>query len=586
MTANQKARPSLLSKISALIALFCLLTPTTAIAQSPPDPRFGAVEAFRDPVSAAEAGVGWDRILFYWSELQPHGPDEWNGYHVPDDWLNQAASAGREVIAVLKHTPEWATDGLPGCGVPRGLELPIDDPNNLWAAFVRRTVEMYRGRIDRWIIWNEPDIPVGTFGCEWCGTMEEYYRLLKVSYLSARQVNPDVKIHLAASTTWHNPTYLRDFLAMATQDPEAAEHGYFFDAVSLHIYFRTETIPEILGATHRTLAAYNIHKSIWLNETNAPSNADPPYWELPGANFDITPEEQASYLLQAFALALNAGAERIAVYKWVDNEPQPGVEPFGLIRTDYSRRPAYEAYRLITTHYAGALSAQRERHAAYNVVTLNRGALTTRVLWAHSEADAHVTLPALSAQALLIDQTGSEQTLAPENGQYALTLPRARCADKRGCIIGGPTYLLVENTDNPPPVEASAEPTALSPTPSLTMTVQAPVSPTATLTPTLTPIPSDTPTPSPTATPTPTLTSTPTTTPTPTPTPTPTHTPLPPTPTRTPLPSPTAPPPSPTPTPERINPIASASTPILLLSGLGLAALFAAIVGVSFRYRA
>ncbi|MGD2178964.1 MAG: hypothetical protein PVG71_14215, partial [Anaerolineae bacterium] len=54
----------------------CLWRMAPVAAQDgPPDIRFGAVEAFRDPVAAAEAGVGWDRILFYWSELQPNGPE-------------------------------------------------------------------------------------------------------------------------------------------------------------------------------------------------------------------------------------------------------------------------------------------------------------------------------------------------------------------------------------------------------------------------------------------------------------------------------------------------------------------------------
>jgi len=531
------------SQISKLLLLIlfivhCSLVIDPVISQgAPPDPRFGAVEAFRDPVAAAEAGVGWERILFYWSELQPNGIDDWNGFHVPDEWLSQAAAAGREVVAVLKHTPAWATDGPPGCGVPRGLELPVDDPGNLWAVFVRRVVGMYAGRINHWIIWNEPDIRPGTFGVEWCGSMEEYYRLLKVACLAARQANPDAVIHLAGATTWHDREYLRNFLAAATQDPEGPEHGYFFDVVSLHIYFRTETVPEILGETRATLADYGLQKPIWLNETNAPSNADPPYWELPGANFDITLEEQAGFLLQSFALALASGAERIAVYKWVDNEPQPGVEPFGVLRVDYSRRPAFEAYKLIATHYAGTLSAREKRQPLYTVVTLDRGGLTTRVLWARTAADATVSIPALAAQARLIDQAGAEQVVEPVDGHYTLTLPRARCADTRGCIIGGPTYLLVEEA------AAGALPPAEMPAPAPTETpVPAPTeTPTSTETPMPTPVPTDTPSPTPTDTPTPTPTDTPSPTPTvtatatSTSTSTPTATPPPPTPTSTPL---------------------------------------------------
>ena len=71
-------------------------------------------------------------------------------------------------------------------GVPRGLYLPIDDPNNLWAAFVRKVVKRYAGRIDHWIIWNEPDIEPPDDGIQWGGTVADYYQLVKVAY-QARQ---------------------------------------------------------------------------------------------------------------------------------------------------------------------------------------------------------------------------------------------------------------------------------------------------------------------------------------------------------------------------------------------------------------
>ena len=544
----------------------------------PPDVRFGAVEAWDDPVAAAEAGVGWERIIFYWSELQPSGPDDWNSYHVPDDRLSLAASAGREVVGLLKSTPAWATDGPALCGIPRGLYLPIDDPDNLWAAFVRRVVGMYTGRVNRWIIWNEPDIQPGTFGFEWCGSVEEYYRLLKVAYLAAHQANPNVTIHLAGATAWHDPAYLRNFLAVATQDPEGPEHGYFFDVVSLHIYFRAETIPEIFEATRAALAAYGLQKPIWVNETDAPPNDDP-FYPLPQANFQISQEEQASFLLQAFSLALSEGAERIAVYKWVV-KPQVGAEPNGIIRPDFSRRPAFDAYRLITTHYAGTVSAREDRHSLYTVATLDRGGLTTRVLWARTEADATVSVPALAAQARLIDQTGAEQVIEPVNGQYTLTLPRARCADKRGCIIGGTTYLLIENASAAP---LPAETVTPAPTGSPTGTIE----PAPTATPTTT-IPVDTPTPLPTATPMPTETPTSTPAPTETPSPTPTLTETPtliPSPTPTLHPTATSPPPSSPSTPRPPNSATSESNVWPMLVGLAAVTLFAALVGTLFKRR-
>jgi len=479
----------------------------------PPDVRFGAVEAFRDPVAAAEACVGWERILFFWSELQPTGPDDWNGYHVPDKWLNLAADAGREVVGLIKHTPAWATDGPPGCGVPRGLNLAVDDPNNLWAAFVRRVVGLYAGRIDHWIIWNEPDIAPGTYGAEWCGSVEDYYQLLKVAYLAAHQANPDVTIHLAGLTFWHDRTYLRRLLAVAAQDPTGPEHGYYFDVVSLHIYFQTETVPYILNETRAALAAYGLRKPIWVNETNASPDSDP-LWPIERPRWRVSLEEQASFLLQSFALALAHGAERVAVYKWMDADLPPGGEPFGLIRPDHSRRPAYDAFRLITTYYAGTRTAQAVRQPLFYQVTLDRGTQTTRVLWARTATTVTVSMPALTAEGLLVAQTGEAQTVRPVDGEYAVLLPGARCADELGCIIGGPTYLLVEaappegantvGTASLPEGSKQEQPPTPTPSPSPTPTATSTPTLTPTATPTATPTPSPTPTATPTSTPSPT----------------------------------------------------------------------------------
>jgi hypothetical protein len=540
---------------------------------SPPDIRFGAVEAFWDHTSAAEAGVAWERILFYWSELQPNGPEDWNGYHVQDVWLEWAAAEGREVVGLLKHTPAWATDGPPGCGVPHGLELPIDDPGNLWATFVRRIVSMYAGRINHWVIWNEPDIAPDTYGHEWCGSMEEYYRLLKVAYLAAHQANPDVIIHLAGMTYWHDRTYLRRFLTLVVQDPTAPEHGYYFDVVTLHIYFQTETVPYIINETRAALRACGLNKPVWVNETNASPDSDP-QWPLVRPRWRVNLEEQAGFLLQSFALALSAGAERVAVYKWMDAGLPPGGEPFGVLRPDGSRRPAFEAYKLITTHYAGTITAREERHPLYIVVTLNRGNATTRVLWARTAAAATVSLPALAPQGRLIDQTGAERIIEPVNGLYSFTLPGARCADEyAGCIIGGTTYLLVENEEGqaaelptPTPDEANMLADALTPA----ATVELPL-PTATPTPT----PTGTPVPSPTATPTPTPTATPT------PTPTSTHTPTP-TPSATPMPAVIA---SLTPTPTRVPFILTQGAPACPVVAVVVFTILAATLGTLYTYR-
>src|SRR5690606_32174947 len=173
------------------LVLLVLLSATSVAAQDATDNSFGVVEAFWLPDDACEIGAGWERIIFSWAQHQPTGPEDWHTLNVDDRWLEAARECERDVIAVLKDTPQWATDGIAGAGLPRGLYLPVDDPDNLWANFVRRAAAYYDERgVSRFIIWNEPDITPDTYGYEFEGALEDYAQLLRVAALAAREGNP------------------------------------------------------------------------------------------------------------------------------------------------------------------------------------------------------------------------------------------------------------------------------------------------------------------------------------------------------------------------------------------------------------
>ncbi len=527
----------------ALPALVCLglLIPhiwigTPASAASPPDPRFGAVEAYDAPDQATLAGVGWERILFWWHQLQPNGSEDWNDQYFPDEVLDRERAQGREVVGLLKNTPYWATDGEPLRGVPRGLYLPHDDPNNLWASFVRRVVSHYAGRIDHWIIWNEPDVWDGEHvGNAWAGSLEDYYQLLKVAYLAAKEANPNCVIHLTGLTYWWDWVYGRRqyferLLEVAVQDPTAPQHNHYFDVVTLHIYFKPHTIYDIASVFRQAMQEHGLDKPIWINETNAAPSHDPSR-PVHNPRFVISLDEQASYIIQAWALGLAAGVERIAIYKMIDKpgDVHSNPEPYGLVRGDGSLRPAFHAYQVVTTYFAGYRKASLVRRGDVDQVTIDRGERTTTVLWNRSSVTTTIAVQAIAPQAILVNQEGQSWTLTPDNGQYVLTLAGALCSDPVSCFIGGSPLLLVE--EGPPSARGLLQPT---PTPTAPPTSTATPSPTATPTPTPTPLPTETPsptpsptasrTPTPTPTPTATLTASPTATPTTTDTPTPTAT--------------------------------------------------------------
>jgi hypothetical protein len=534
-------------------------SPTVA-ATGTPDPRFGVVETHEAPAAATALGVGWTRVTFRWNEIQPHRSDEWSPGPISDQALAHELAQGRQVVGLLVTTPGWATDTSIGPGVPKGLYLPVDDPNNLWASFVHTLVGRYAGRIDHWIIWNEPDIP-STQHMSWRGSVEDFVQLLQVAYTVTKETNPNSVVHMAAVTHWWNEHWFGQFLDALVADPHAAANSYYFDAATLHIYFQPETVYDIAAHYAGMMRGHGIQKPIWIAETNAAPSQDPA-WPVPNAQFSVSLDEQAYYIIQALSLGIAAGAGRIAVYKMADTETDRAAnpEPFGLVRIDGSRRPAFAAYRVATTYLAGFRGGSWDRRDDISVVTVDRGPRTTTVLWSRTPESQTAMIPARTTRALLVDVWGSAHYVYPERGYYFVHLPGARCA--QGCMIGGAPYMLIEEA----PASANTAPALDSPTPTPAERTKTgatsdrsatpPPAPTLTQTATATQTPNPTPTPTSTSTPTPTST----------PTSTPTHTA---TPTRTPSSTPTSTlPPTPIPVPMAD---VSPQRPLFLIGVLALA---------------
>ncbi|MDZ4766794.1 MAG: hypothetical protein SGI73_19825 [Chloroflexota bacterium] len=425
-----------------------LLSAAPTMAQ---DNGFGVIEGFWLPDETCTLGVSWERIIFDWAQHQPTGADDWYTLNVDDRWLKAANACGREIVAVVKHTPAWATDGLEGAGVPRGLDLPVDDPGNLWANFMRRAAAYYASRgVRRFIIWNEPDITRETYGYEFEGTLDEYFQLLKVASIAAKQGNPSALIHVAGTTYWHDVNagrrlYIDRLLERITADPDAPAHDYYFDALTVHVYFRVETVYDIARAMRALLEQYDLgYKHIWIVETNASPNLDPA-WRVERPVWQIDLTQQASYLVQAAALGLAAGADHVGVYKLYDWNLPIGAESFGIVRADGSRRPAFDAWRTVARHFVGVESAGVAANDAAVIVRLMRTDGTQiLVAWARTADGAQVRIPTDGQKAVLSDELGGMIRLHPLDSDYTVILPGATCNAADGCPVGGRTAILIQ----------------------------------------------------------------------------------------------------------------------------------------------
>ncbi|MFO7540174.1 MAG: hypothetical protein R6X32_19200, partial [Chloroflexota bacterium] len=430
-----------------LVLVVCLLRPGTIspAAAEPPaaqpaqarDWRFGVVESYEDPAAAANLGVAWTRVRFHWSYVQAGGPGTWTP-RVTEAQINGEVAAGRTVVGILIGIPDWARDGN---RLPSGLWLPHDDPNNAWGNYVRQAVSRYNGRINHWVIWNEPDIADPSApGHTWDGSIEDFFQLQRVAYLVAKETNPNATIHLAAFTHFWDPGYFNRFLDVVAADPAAADHNYYFDVATAHLYFQPNSIYTIIQSFYGAMGSHGIWKPVWLMETNAPP-IDDPAWPVSNWTLSVTQDEQAAYIPQALASALAAGAQRIAIYKMKDTEGDRAAnpEPFGLLRADGSRRPAYTTYQVAIGYMGGMTGVQRERWNEVGQIRLDQADKSTTVLFSRLPAPQWAEVTATAGTAVLVDMWGTRRTIMAQNGLFRVELPGALCTQPIGdyCMIGG-----------------------------------------------------------------------------------------------------------------------------------------------------
>jgi hypothetical protein len=473
--------------IAVILLLFTLRGPVAAAQEPPPlNPRLGLVDAFVNSPEATAAGAGWSRIFLRWDVVQPAGPGDWKPANVPDTFIDAELAAGREVVAVLIGTPAWAT--------PTGASTAVP-PLEHWGNFVAQIAAQYRGRINHWVIWNQPDVlDPASPNHTWDGSEEDYFALLREAYGKIKSVDPAMQVHLAGLTYTYDsdrgaPQYLARLLSVIAADPDAAANTYYFDAVTYHLYYNPRQMVDALTEVRAILAGKGLNKPIWFNETNAPPSVDPLEPLAAPAGVSITLEEQQAFVIQAFALALAGGAERVAFHKLRNTADHPeSMEPHGLLRADNSRRPAFTAFQAAARHFAGVQAAVWQNVGNVTAVTLTRDHQTTTVLWNNGSAPVQFSLPAIASQGLLVDVQGQELPVIPANGFYAVDLPAAVCSNGPNCFIGGSPRLVVETgAPEQRPALAQPQPTAQATLPP----TDTPASPTPTPPPppTLTPLP-------------------------------------------------------------------------------------------------
>lgn len=286
----------------------------------------------------AQTGTKWVREDFHWHRIEKlPGVFDWSYF---DQTVNLYNARGINIVGVLTPAVGWATPFAEDAANQVSFFPP--DPN-LYAEFVQTVVSRYKGRVNYWEVWNEPE---NEFYWKPKPESKAYATLLKLTYPVIKKANPEAKVLLAGIVPF-GLQFLRELAADGVWDS--------FDILSLHPFVDPFGPEEAQIGSHgigevKTLFAQYGSKPIWATEFGWSTGASDRSPHRSGE-----PEDQANYLVRGAILMHAAGAERVFWYSLKDTQVKDG-QPFnsyglfglGKNVSDYSQpKPAYQAFKTL-----------------------------------------------------------------------------------------------------------------------------------------------------------------------------------------------------------------------------------------------
>ena len=355
--------------MAAALALTLALAPSARSAEpgAVTDITWGTstAEVDRTVSLLRESGAKWIRANISWASLEPSAKGSYSsGYLSEIDYaIGKARAAGLQVIMPMADgVPYWASADpgkrIDSSGARRWNKYYRPSSFQDYADAFRFVVDRYEAKgVHVFEVWNEPNLsyfwPSGV-------NAGEYTQLLKAAYPAAKQADPSATVLLGGLSQVD-----RDFL----QGVYAAGGGSYFDAVSYHAYPTGDpdgcgkdssgrrSAEALCGVeeVRSTMAANgDSGKDVWLTELGW-STCSNSYSGCFGKG--VSESQQADYLTRGYRRLDGYPWIRTALWYDFRNTYFRGESPgdwnanLGLLRIDFSPKPAFEAFK---AHATGA----------------------------------------------------------------------------------------------------------------------------------------------------------------------------------------------------------------------------------------
>jgi hypothetical protein len=337
--------------ILVALALSALSVPSAAQAAEPglsPDLTWGTSTADQDRTAAAVKDVGsrWVRLNVEWNatETSPDTYDSWMLSHY-DRGIALARAAGQKVLMLVSQSPAWASGSS-------NKQSPPQNPAD-YADFVRFLAARWAGKVDAWEVWNEPNIdrfwPTGP-------DPAKYTALLKAAYPAIKSADPNAKVVFAGPST-NDYNFIEGAYA-------AGAKGYF-DVMATHPYSCNS--PESVSQSNGRISQFSylgyreIRKSMLARGDDKPIWFTEFGWSTSTQQCGVSEATQADYLTKAFKLAAQDPYVQVAFWynfrnNYWSHDADDIESRYGLLRTDYSHKPSYDAFKACAAGACGSAS--------------------------------------------------------------------------------------------------------------------------------------------------------------------------------------------------------------------------------------
>ncbi len=305
--------------------------------------------------SAKDIGAGWVRVGLIWDLANPSpGKYDFSFY----DWFFQRLSRAKlSPLVVVIFTPNWCSSGKGEADyyLYPPTEDEISDGKNGYYflyAFAKRIAGRYKGIVNYWEFWNEPDMgsikDINHNG----RASDEYAKMLYYFYRGIKEANPDAKVLLGGLAQDRREVlcdcnFFEEFLGEIKFHPSLS-----FDIHNIHTNFKSiPMIEEQFSYNRRIMRERNFEKEIWVTESSY----------SPKVRFQILPGYfggTAAFNKYIFDVLIHEGSLTEGVVFWTPlfdyGKDTPEDDPYkynGLLTNNLREKPAAKIFRFLARSF-------------------------------------------------------------------------------------------------------------------------------------------------------------------------------------------------------------------------------------------